>query len=260
MLCLTILRDGIFLLYLGALLSFKKLNQTLKYTISIQLLTILIFYNPIVCAFVSTYFTGGVYMRTGDIVMSIFLVTSLLAYFANHPKFYKGIVILACLAIVQLTAQTYQYLTHDFNQIDQRQNFNHLYRMNQDVIDTANFIESYVERYYENERPKVLSTQLALNYFSHNYEMIYTVNQERRVLDDSYRQHMPQLYLLRDGLKKSYELSGDQQQQFKKALTEEQPDLIIVPQVAAPWVHELFNEIATKIDENESYLVYRLLI
>ena len=260
MLCLTILRDGIFLLYLGAMLSFKKLNQTLKYTISIQLLTILIFYNPIVCAFVSTYFTGGVYMRTSDIVMSIFLVTSLLAYFANHPKFYKGIVSLACLAIVQLTAQTYQYLTHDFNQIDQRQNFNHLYRMNQDVIDTANFIESYVERYYENERPKVLTTQLALNYFSRNYEMIYTVNQERRVLDDSYRQHMPQLYLLRDGLKKSYELSGDQQQQFKKALTEEQPDLIIVPQVAAPWVHELFNEIAVKIDENASYLVYRLLI
>ncbi len=151
-----------------------------------------------------------------------------------------------------------------------------------------------------------MTTQLELNYFAHNYEMLYTVNEERRVFNDSYRQTKPELYLLRDGLRKSYEQSEEQQRQFKQILeqlkpdirrvfndsyrqtkpelyllrdglrksyeqSEEQqrqfkqileqlkPDIIVVPAIAAPWIHDLFNEVALKIDENSSYSVYQLI-
>ena len=105
----------------------------------------------------------------------------------------------------------------------------------------------------------MLTTQLELNYFAHNYEMLYTVNEERRVFNDSYRQAKPELYLLRDGLCKSYEQSEEQQQQFKQTLEQLKPDIVVVPTIVAPWVHELFNEVALKIDENSSYSVYQLI-
>ena len=197
-------------------------------------------------------------MRTGDIIMSLFLMARLLVYFANHLRLRGIVIFLACLSTIQLTTKTHQYLTHDFNQITNIQTFNHLYRMDQDIIDTANFIETFVEEHYKGERPKVLTTQLEFNYFAHNYEMLYTVNEERRVFNESYRQIKPELYLLRDGLRKSYELSEEQQQQFKQTLKYIKPDIVVVPTIAAPWVHELFNEVALKINENTTYIVYQL--
>ena len=258
MLSLALIRDSLFLLYLVALVQFKKLNEPLKFAFITQWIIILIFYNPLVSAFVSTYFTGSVYMRTGDIIMSLFLIAGLLVYFVNHSKLRGIVIVLACLSIIQLGTKTHQYLTHDFNQITNTQTFNHLYRMNQDLIDTSRFIESYVAEHYNGERPKVLTTQLELNYFAHNYEMLYTVNEERRVFNESYRQTKPELYLLRDGLRKSYELSEEKQQQFKQMLEQLKPDIVVVSTIAAPWVHELFNEVALKIDETPSYLVYQL--
>ncbi len=259
MLSLILIRDSLFLLYLVALVQFKKLNETLKFALITQWIIILIFYNPLVSAFVSTYFTGSVYMRTGDIIMSLFLIAGLLVYFANHLRLRGIVIFLACLSTIQLTTKTYQYLTHDFNQITNTQTFNHLYRMDQDLIDTADFIEAYVEEYSNGERPKVLTTHLELNYFAHNYEMLYTVNEERRVFNEVYRQIKPELYLLRDGLRKSYELSEEQQQQFKQTLKYIKPDIVVVPTIAAPWVHELFNEVALSINENTSYGVYKLI-
>ena len=258
MLSLALIRDSLFLLYLVALVQFKKLNETLKFTFITQWIIIFIFYNPLVSAFVSTYFTGSVYMRTGDIIMSLFLMARLLVYFANHLRLRGIVIFLACLSTIQLTTKTHQYLTHDFNQITNIQTFNHLYRMDQDIIDTANFIETFVEEHYKGERPKVLTTQLEFNYFAHNYEMLYTVNEERRVFNESYRQTKPELYLLRDGLRKSYELSEEKQQQFKQTLKYIKPDIVVVPTIAAPWVHELFNEVALKINENTTYIVYQL--
>ena len=259
MLSLALIRDSLFLLYLVALVQFKKLNETLKFTFITQWIIIFIFYNPLVSAFVSTYFTGSVYMRTGDIIMSLFLIAGLLVYFANHLRLRGIVIFLACLSTIQLTTKTHQYLTHDFNQIGNTQTFNHLYRMDQDIIDTANYIEAFVEEHYSGERPKVLTTQLELNYFAHNYEMLYTVNEERRVFNDSYRQAKPELYLLRDGLRKSYELSEEQQRQFKQILEQLKPDIIVVPAIAAPWIHEIFDNVTYKINENDSCIVYQLL-
>ena len=259
MLSLALIRDSLFLLYLVALVQFKKLNETLKFAFITQWIIVLIFYNPLVCTFVSTYFTGSVYMRTGDIIMSLFLIAGILVYFVNHSKFREVVIVLVCLSAIQLATKTHQYLTHDFNQIGNTQTFNHLYRMDQDIIDTANYIEAFVEEHYSGERPKVLTTQLELNYFAHNYEMLYTVNEERRVFNDVYRQTKPDLYLLRDGLRKSYEQSEEQQQQFKLTLEQQKPDIVVIPAIAAPWIHDLFNEFALKIDENSSYSVYQLI-
>lgn len=259
MLLLALIRDGLFLLYLVAIVQFKKLNETLKFAFITQWIIILIFYNPLVSAFVSTYFTGSVYMRTGDIIMSLFLIAGILVYFVNHSKFREVVIVLVCLSAIQLATKTHQYLTHDFNQIGNTQTFNHLYRMDQDIIDTANYIEAFVEEHYSGERPKVLTTQLELNYFAHNYEMLYTVNEERRVFNDSYRQAKPELYLLRDGLRKSYELSEEQQQQFKETLEQLKPDIVVIPTIAAPWVHEIFDNVTYKINENDSCIVYQLL-
>lgn len=51
--------------------------------------------------------------------------------------------------MIQLATKINHYLNHDFNQITNTQTFNHLYRMDQDIIDTANFIGTFVEEYYK---------------------------------------------------------------------------------------------------------------
>lgn len=104
----------------------------------------------------------------------------------------------------------------------------------------------------------MLTTQLELNYFAHNYEMLYTVNEERRVFNEVYRQAKSELYLLRDGLRKSYEQSEEQQQQFKEMLEQLNPDIVVVPTIVAPWGNKLFNEVSLKINENTTYIVYQL--
>ena len=52
--------------------------------------------------------------------------------------------------------------------------------------------------------------------------------------NDSYRQAKPELYLLRDGLRKSYEQSEEQRTTFKQILEQLKPDIIVVPAILCP--------------------------
>ena len=77
------------------------------------------------------------------------------------------------------------------------------------MIEVSNFLEDHIEG-GEIKRPLVLTAHMQLNYMAHNYEMLYTVNQDRHLYDESCKE--ADLYLLRDVLKKSYEI--DEYQDF----------------------------------------------
>ena len=256
---LALLRDMLLLLNLLMLINIRKLKDSLKYALVIQIILMLVFYNPIVSGFVSTTFTGSVYMRVSDIVLSLFLVCALLAYMVRQPKLHYVFLSLAVVSTLQLAVKTYEYTTYHFHQISNPSNFNHLYRIDQDIIDTATFIEGYVNQKYGDTRPYIFTTQLELNYFSHNYKMIYTVNEERRVYDESYRQTKPDLYVLRDAIRKSYEIEEEQQKEFKQILETEDIKIMVIPTVAAPWIHQVLDTLGSIIYENDGYIVYELI-
>lgn len=256
---LALLRDMILLLNIFVLTQVKKLKGRLRYVLIIQVILILVFYNPIVSGFVSTTFTGSVYMRVSDIVLSLFLVCALLAYMVRQPKLHYVFLSLAVVSTLQLVVKTYEYTTYHFHQISNPSNFNHLYRMDQDIIDTATFIEGYVNQKYGDTRPYIFTTQLELNYFSHNYKMIYTVNEERRAYDESYRQTKPDLYVLRDAIRKSYEIEEEQQKEFKQILETEDIKIMVIPTVAAPWIHQVLDTLGSIIYENDGYIAYELI-
>ena len=78
-----------------------------------------------------------------------------------------------------------------------RTTYNHLYRLEQEMIDVSNQLEKTIEERGQS-RPLVLTAHLQLNYLSHNYEMLYTVNQDRQLYDEDARQKNETLYLLRE--------------------------------------------------------------
>ena len=132
-----------------------------------------------------------------------------------------------------------------------------LQRMDQDMIDVSNFLENRVED-GEIKRPLVLTAHMQLNYMAHNYEMLYTVNQDRRLYDQSSREKEADLYLLRDVLKKSYEIDEEQLQAFVQIINDYGVNYIMTQQDMSPFVLDVLGSKYDLIYENPSYRLYHV--
>ena len=100
-----------------AFIRWKHLSKQLKWLLTTQLIIILIFYNPLVCGLISTALTGIVYTRIHDIVMSIVLMSALVALGFENKTVKFLFVLLPCLAMAFLGSRTIEYLNTEFNQI-----------------------------------------------------------------------------------------------------------------------------------------------
>ena len=238
-----------------AFFRWKHLSKQLKWLLTTQLIMIIIFYNPLVCGFISTALTGIVYTRIHDIVMSLVLISALVVFGLENKIIRSLLILLPFLAIVFLGLKTIGYLKTEFNQIGNVTAYNHLYRMEQDMIDISNFLETHVAD-GEIKRPLVLTAHMQLNYMAHNYEMLYTVNQDRRLYDESSRQKEADLYLLRDVLKKSYEIDEQQLQAFVQIVNHYGVNYIMTQQDMASLVLEVLGSQYDLIYENSSYRLY----
>ena len=240
-----------------AFIRWKHLSKQLKWLLTTQLIIILIFYNPLVCGLISTALTGIVYTRIHDIVMSLVLMSALVVLGFENKTVKFLFVLLPCLAMAFLGLRTIEYLNTEFNQIGNVTTYNHLYRMDQDMIDVSNFLENHVED-GEIKRPLVLTVHMQLNYMAHNYEMLYTVNQDRHLYDESSREKEADLYLLRDVLKKSYEIDEEQLPAFVQIINEYGVNYIMTQQDMSPFVLDVLGSKYDLIYENPSYRLYHV--
>lgn len=254
---LILIRQILLILNLIVFVRWRKLEFNLRWLLTIQLILICIFYNPVMTGFISTYITGIVYPRISDIIMSLMLVLSIFAYSLNF-RFMKQMVILAAiLAFSYLGLKTVNYTTNSFNVIEDKSGYNYLYRMSQDLIDAGEALEKYIDE-KDLERPTVLMTNYEISYFAHNYQLPYTVYHERLANDEEYKANKQELYSMRTILKQSYEVDVEQQLQVPNLLEENQIDFIVTTTAVAPWLTKTLKDIGTIIYENSSYQIYRL--
>lgn len=253
----TLIRQILLILNTIVLIRWKKLDFNLRWLLAIQLILIGIFYNPVMTGFISTYITGIVYPRISDIIMLIMLVSSIFAYSFNSRSMKVMIILVTSLSFVYLGLKTVNYTTNSFNIIEDKSGYNYLYRMRQDLIDAGEALENYIAE-HELERSTVLMTNYEISYFSHNYQIPYTVYHERLVNDEVYKAKKQELYKMRKILKQSYEVYEEEQIQVPSLLEQNQIDLIVTTTVVAPWLTQTLEEIGILIYENSSYQIYQL--
>lgn len=254
---IVVLRWGMIGLIIYALFKWKSLSDLIKWLLVTQFIMIIVFYNPLVCGLISTALTGIVYTRIHEIVMSLVIITALISLGYKSKTVKVLLVILSCLSMAYLGIKTIGYLKTEFNQIGELTTYNHLYRLEQEMIDVSNRLEETIEGEDQN-RPLVLTAHLQLNYLSHNYEMLYTVNQDRHLYDEAARQKDANLYLLREVLKKSYEVDQNDLQQFVSLVKSYEVDYIITQQDMSPLVLEVLDGEYELIYTNSAYRLYQV--
>ena len=258
MIILVGFRRIILFINLYLVIHFKHLSTKLKFILGTQILMILVFYNPLVCGFISTTFTGIVYTRLGDIVLSIFSITGIILYAAKSRHLKYFILLLSVMSVLYLTMKTDNYLNHPYHQINCPETYNHLYRMNQSLIDTAMGLEEYIDENMEDKRPKVLTTFHHLNYFTSSYEMVYTVEHNRRLDDEAYRNRYKDIYTLRDGIQNSYDVTRDVKEQFIPLVYDYKIDFIITSTDIDTWLKQDLQANGECIFRNNDYYIYRI--
>lgn len=243
---------------LYGLIHFKKLNAKLKFIVGTQVIMILVFYNPLVSGFISTAFTGIVYTRIEDIILSVFSTVGLILYAAKSEHLKYFVLLLSVVSAVYLIMKTDTYLNDWYNQIDHVETYNHLYRMEQSLVDTAMALEEYIDENIVDERPKVLTTFHHLNYFTSSYEMVYTVEHNRHLDDEAYRQRYQDIYILRDGIQNSYDVDLDVKEQFMPLVYDYGIDFIITSTDIDMWLKQELETQGECIFQNNGYSIYRI--
>lgn len=254
---MVMIRWGVIVLMIYTLFKWKSLNDLMKWLLVTQFIMIIVFYNPLVCGLISTALTGIVYTRIHEIVMSLVLIAAFISLGYNSKTMRFLVVLLSCLSMAYLGIKTIGYLKTEFNQIGELTTYNHLYRLEQEMIDVSNKLEATIEVEKQN-RPLVLTAHLQLNYLAHNYEMLYTVNQDRHLYDETAREKQSDLYLLRDVLKKSYEVGQDELQQFVHLVEEYGVGYIVTQQDISPFVVEVLSREYKVIYTNSAYRLYQV--
>ena len=252
---MVIIRWGVIVLFISSLFKWNTLSDLIKWLLITQFIIIIVFYNPLVCGFISTALTGIVYTRIHEVVMSLVLITALISLGYKSQVMRILLVILTGLSIGYLGVKTISYLKTEFNHIGESTTYNHLYRLEQEMIDVSNQLEKTIEERGQS-RPLVLTAHLQLNYLSHNYEMLYTVNQDRQLYDEDARQKNETLYLLREVLKKSYEVDSDDLIQFVSLVELYEVDYIVTQQDMSPLVLEVLDKKYELIYTNAAYRLY----
>lgn len=239
-------------------LHFKELNARLKFMVGIQVIMITVFFNPFVSGFISTKFTGIVYMRIEDVVLSIFNIGGLLRYTLKSKQLKYFILGLSVISGLYLIVKTDNYLKTEFNQITSNETFNHLYRMDQSLVEVAEVLSKEAEQ-IKDKRPKVLTTLHHVNYFSSNYEMIYTVEHNRHRGDESYYRKHVDTYSLRDVIQDSYQVSEEVREQFIPLVDAYQIDFIVTSVEIAPWLKQTLEANGSCIFQNKDYYIYQMM-
>ena len=119
---MVIIRWGVIVLFISSLFKWNTLSDLIKWLLITQFIIIIVFYNPLVCGFISTALTGIVYTRIHEVVMSLVLITALISLGYKSQVMRILLVILTGLSIGYLGVKTISYLKTEFNHIGESNN------------------------------------------------------------------------------------------------------------------------------------------
>lgn len=230
----------------------------------LPLITIFIFLNPFVSAFVSTYLTGTVYDRTFIMIYSMLTIGLIFQFILkkNQEKIVLYFMLVLSLVIFIDTLKEDHFKDKLFKQED-REVYSMIAKLPNDLIDVAEFLEEYMDSYYEGDyTPTILSSDLRLRLIYNSNYLKFTVSDYRysTVLDEENQNYwLTYLYKLISDSGNPYFISADLSQ--VPDLFKSHPiEYIITPSYISVNLENTLSSFCRWIYGNESYRVYQVIL
>ena len=243
----------------------KTLKNPIKFFIQLQIIFFIFLYNPLVSPFISTFITGSVFFRLRDVIYFVpFTIVCLLyamEYFQHGKKMIVGVTILCGLLG---TINVYEYLTFSYNKIADPINYEYTYRLPGDTVKVAQFLDEYITNQLpaddeEIDRPLVYSMNRQINYFSHNYQMFYTIHEERNLKNINMEESIRALdkYALEEFIVNSKNYK-DQIYRYSWMLLKHNIDFMVLDNSVSNEIKTTTAQYYNRIYRNETFSVYEL--
>ena len=182
-------------------------------------------------------------------------------HFQHGKKMIVGVTILCGLLG---TINVYEYLTFSYNKIADPINYEYTYRLPGDTVKVAQFLDEYITNELsaddeEIDRPLVYSMNRQINYFSHNYEMFYTIHEERNLKNINMEESIKALdkYALEEFVVNSQN-HKDQIYRYSWMLLKHNIDFMVLDNSVSNEIKTTTAQYYNRIYSNETFSVYEL--
>lgn len=230
----------------------------------LPLITIIVFINPFVFAFVSTYLTGIVYDRTFIMIYSMLTIGLIVQFILkkNQGKIVLYFMLGLSLVIFVDTLKEDHFQDKLFKQEDSDV-YSMTSKLPNDLIDVAEFLEDYIDSYYEGDyTPTILSSDLRLRLIYNSNYLKFTVSDYRysTILDEENQNYwLTYLYKLISDSGNPYFISADLSQ-IPDLFKSQTIEYILTPSYISVNLENTLSSFCRWIYGNESYRVYQVIL
>ena len=251
------------LLIFGFVFNLFRKRKDISFIEFLPVLTIALFVNPFVYLFVKTYLTGIVYERTLLLIYSMITVIISLKYLMDFFKtkkmiFYTILILSAILFGINMKQDRLDEKI--FSSADSEQ-YDFIYKLPKDLVDVTNFLESYVDSYYEGEyTPSILSSDLRIRLLYNKNLLLYSVREYRHstTLDEANHNYwLTYLYKLITESGSSYFIQADLSH-IADIFRSYPIEYIMTPRDISVNLEQTLDSFCYWIYGNESYRLYRV--
>ncbi len=255
-----------------SIFNFKKNNIEMNICSIFMITTILLFYNPLVMPFVSTFMTGIVYHRLELLIInSVYYFIFLNVLDEKKVYFNKMLLISVLLSSVTLCKDVVGYLSH---YDEYSLNAEPKYKISNDVIEISDFLDDYfydqeitvlypitianLRLYNECFQTSTLVPYWYQNSFYHD-DFIYKYDELDDLMKIQCMMELPIDYFTNY----YYEFEPERVPDLKQILLESDADIVIMKKWADPEgedriYHELLSQFTEIIYDNDTYQIYRI--
>lgn len=242
--------------------TWKKRHQT--FLTLLPLITIILFFNPLVFAFVSDYLTGIVYDRTLIMIYSMITI-AIIIYFINELRW--GRYIFYCMLLLSTgifldTLNQERFNDKLFKKADEV-TYDLSTKLPKDLVDITQFLENYVDYYYaEPYLPSILSSDLRIRLIYNQNYLKFTVSDYRysTILDEDNENYwLTYLYKLISESGNSYFISADLSH-IQDIIKSYPIEYIITPSHISVNLEETLSSFCRWIYGNTSYRLYQVIL
>lgn len=243
----------------------KTLKNPIKFFIQLQIIFFIFLYNPLVSPFLGTFITGSVFFRIRDVIYFVPFTIVCFLYAMEHFRYGKKLIVgLTMLCSLLGVINIYEYLTFAHNRIPDSMQYDYVYRLPSDTVKVAQFLDEYITNELsvdgqEIDRPLVYSVNRQINYFSHSYEMFYTIHEERNLKNMNMEESLKALdkYALEELVVHS-ENYKDELYRYGWMLLKHNIDFIVLDNSVSRSIKNMTTQYYDKIYNNDTFSVYEL--
>lgn len=226
----------------------------------IPLGALILFFNPIVAPFISTFLTGIVYDRTIILIISITTIALAMAQLVQlkyNRLIIGGVFIISNVIFINDTVFNENVKLHT---LDSLKAYDLLYKQPIDLIELDVFLNEYTEGKRADET-RILSCDFRIRLQSRNHILVYTVP-DYRELDLTLKLNEVNMANVYEAITRSLELEliSKDMSFIYDILKSNQVNLLIVPNLISSNLEQSLQEYSQLVYKNNSYRVYEVNI